>query len=263
MDRPARPLARPAALNELGRRALVLAEDRLSPQGLARLRGLLWSYRLYLYVTPGPVLVRQALAVFPEAVRRLGARCPFYRYAARSGGGYWPDRNQNEPGRATSGSATRSECTRAERLAGPEAAAIGEVWLAAGVETYEGTPQVVLSSRHEMFHFIAHNDPRYRPDDDAGWPALWGALEASRADLGRYPRYRDWIRGSFLPQGGHANPTELFADIPTNFPDPSELPPALRAYFGPLLGGGDGGPAAVSASAPGDLAAFHALIQVV
>jgi hypothetical protein len=226
--RPHQPLERPAALNALGKRALEAAERGLSPRGMARLRRVLWSFRLYLYVTPGPLLVDQALAIFPEGVRALGARCPFYRYSARGGGGYWPDRN--------------------------------EVYLAAGVETYEGLRQVVLSSRHEMFHFIAHNDPRYRPDDDAGWPALWGALEASRAYVGSFPRYREWIRGSFIPQGGHANPTELFADIPTNFPDPSEIPPPLRSYFAPLLDGGSGGPDSVAGAAPGDLAAFHALI---
>ena len=229
MDRPPRPLARAAALNALGKRALEAAEANLSSEGLHRLRRILWRSRTYLYVTPGPLLVQQALAIFPEPVRALGARCPFHRYDARSGGGYWSDRN--------------------------------EVWLAAGVETYEGLRQVVLSSRHEMFHFVAHNDPRYRPDDDAGWPALWGALEESRAEIGSYTRYREWIVRSFIPQGGHANPTELFADIPTNFPDPSEIPQALRAYFAPLLVGGTGGPDAVSRAAPGDLAAFHALIQ--
>lgn len=227
-ERPPRPISRPAGLNAVGGRMLALAESRLSPAALARLREVLWGFRLYLYVTPGPLLVRQALATFPEPVRALGARCPFRRYDARSGGGYWPDAN--------------------------------EVWLAAGVETYEGTKQVVMSARHELFHFVAHNDPRYRPDDDAGWPALWGALERSRAELDAYPRYRDWVRGSFLPQGDHANPTELFADIPTNFPDPREIPPALRAYFAPLLDGADGGPASGPRATPGDLAAFHILI---
>ena len=228
MDRPARPLTRPRALNALGKRALAAAERSLSPQGLSRLRRILWMYRVYLYVTPGRELVEQALAIFPEPVRRLGAACPFHRYDARAGGGYWPDHN--------------------------------EVWLAAGVETYEGLRQVVLSSRHEMFHFVAHNDPRYRVDDDASWPALWGALEASRPYVDGFPRYRDWIRRSFIPQGGHANPAELFADIPTNFPDPAEIPPPLRDYFAPLLIGTDGGPDAVKAVPPRDLAAFHSLI---
>jgi hypothetical protein len=219
---------RPRALNALGKRALEAAERDLSPRGLARLREILWNFRIYLYVTPGEELVRQALAIFPEPVRTLGARCPFHRHGARSGGGYWPDRN--------------------------------EVWLAAGVETYEGLRQVVLSSRHEMFHFVAHNEPRYRADDDASWPALWGALEASRPQVDAFPRYRDWIRRSFIPQGGHANPAELFADIPTNFPDPAEIPPPLRDYFAPLLAGGDGGPDAVMRTEPRDLAAFHSLI---
>lgn len=228
MGAPYRPLRRPALVNTAGERVLRYAERTLTPPAMRRLREILWGFRLYLYVTPGPLLIERALAVFPEPVRTLGARCPFYRYDARSGGGYWPDRD--------------------------------EVWLAAGVETYEGTGQVVLSARHEMFHFIAHHHPLYRPDDDAGWPALWGALDASRAELDSFPRYRDWIRRSFIPQGGHANPTELFADIPTNFPDPAEIPGALRAYFAPLLAGGDGGPAAVAQRAPGDLSAFHALI---
>lgn len=228
MDAPHRPLRRPALVNAAGERVLRYAERALSPSGTRRLREILWAFRLYLYVTPGPQLIERALAIFPDPVRALGSRCPFYRYDARGGGGYWPDRN--------------------------------EVWLAAGVETYEGIRQVTLSARHEMFHFIAHNHPLYRPDDDAGWPALWGALDASRAELDAHTGYRDWIRGSFIPQGGHANPTELFADIPTNFPDPAEIPGALRAYFAPLLVGGDGGPAAVSRGIPGDLGAFHALI---
>ncbi len=228
MDAPARPLRRSAVVNAAGERVLRRAERTLSAPAMRRLREILWSVRIYLYVTPGPLLVERALAIFPEPVRALGARCPFYRYDARSGGGYWPDRN--------------------------------EVWLAAGVETYEGTGQVVLSARHEMFHFIAHNDPRYRPDDDAGWPALWGALAASRAELDSVPRFRDWIRRSFLPQGGHANPTELFADIPTNFPDPGELPAELRRYFAPLLEDSAGGPTSVARREPGDLAAFHSLL---
>lgn len=229
MDPPGREIRRPALLNAIGRALLVLAERRLSPPRLAELRRALWRRGIYLYVTPGPLLVRQALAIFPEQVRARGARCRFHRYDARSGGGYWPEAN--------------------------------EIWLAAGVETYEGTRQVVLSARHEVFHFIALDHPLYRPDDEAGWPALWGALEGARPDLDGYPRYRDWIRGSFIPQGDHANPTELFADIPTNFPDPAELPPAVRTYFAPLLTGEDGGPDAVQRATPGDLTAFHAVIS--
>ncbi len=212
----------------MGLRALEAAERSLSPIGLARLREILWTFHIYLYVTPGPELARRALEIFPEPVRALGARCPFHRYDARSGGGYWPDAN--------------------------------EVWLAAGVETYEGLRQVVLSSRHEMFHFIAHNDARYRADDDAHWPRLWSALSASRSELDAHPRYRDWIRLRFLPQGDHANPAELFADIPTNFPAPSELPLPLRTYFEPLLEGTGEGPAAVEPVAVGDLSEFHAVI---
>lgn len=228
MDPWHRRVVRPSIANRVGRRLLLAAERNLGAADLGRLRSILWNFRLYLYVTPGPELVARALAPFPEPVRTLGARCRFYRYDARAGGGYWSDRN--------------------------------EVWLAAGVETYEGTRQVVLSARHEMFHFIAHNDPRYRPDDDASWPALWGALEASRSLLDGYPRYRDWIRRSFLPQRDHANPAELFADIPTNFPDPRELPPPLVAYFAPLLDGTAGGPDSVRAREPAELAAFHRLI---
>lgn len=228
MSAPARELRRPLRLNAVGKRFLLWAERSLSPAGLHTLRELLWGFHIYVFVTPGPLLIEQALRIFPEPVRALGARCPFYRYDARAGGGYWPDRN--------------------------------EVWLAAGVETYEGTAQVVMSARHELFHFIAHDHPLYRPDDDAGWPALWGALEASRAQVDGSPRYRDWVRRSFLPQGDHANPAELFADIPTNFPDLREIPAPLRVYFAPLLGAGDGGPAAVASRAPGDLAAFHAMI---
>lgn len=226
---PYAPLRRAAWLNGLGRRALVAAERDLSPAGLRRLREALWPLRLYLYVMPGTALTQQALAIFPPSVRELGARASFHRYDARGGGGYWPDRN--------------------------------EIWLAAGVETYEGLAQVPLSSRHELFHFIARNHPLYRPDDEAGFARLRGALRASRADIDRFPRYRDWIRAHFLPQGDHANPAELFADIPTNFPDPLEIPPPLREYFAPLLTGEPGGPASAEPAPADDLAAFHDLIR--
>ena len=228
MDGPRRELERPAIVNELGWRVLALAERSLGPRGLARLRRILWRGRIYLYVTPGPLLVRQALAPFPDEVRALGERCPFHRYDARSGGGYWPEPN--------------------------------EIWLAAGVETYEGLGQVVLSARHEVFHFIAHNDPVYRADEERGWAALWSALRESAPISAMYPRYRSWMLGSFLPQGDHANPTELFADIPTNFPDPRDIPPPLRTYFAPRIEGAEGGPQAAPTPPSADLAAFHRLL---
>jgi hypothetical protein len=52
-----------------------------------------------------------------------------------------------------------------------------------------------------------------------------------------FPRYRDWVTGSFLRQGDHANVVEYFADIPTNFREMGELPPKIAAHFGPLLSG--------------------------
>src|SRR5205823_5496959 len=81
-----------------------IAERTLQPRELAGLREQLLLTQTYLYVTPGPLLIERALDGFPAPVRALGARCPFFRYDARGGGGYWPDRN--------------------------------EIWLAAGVETY-------------------------------------------------------------------------------------------------------------------------------
>ncbi len=141
----------------------------------------------------------------PEEVRALGARCPFFRYDARGGGGYWPDRN--------------------------------EIWLAAGVETYEGLRQVRLSACHELFPFICWNHPRYRADEDRGFARLRRAVAESQPLVKDYPRYRGWVTASFLRQGDHANVVEYFADIPTNFRDTSELPPAIAAHFAPLIDG--------------------------
>jgi len=138
-------------------------------------------------------------------VRALGARCPFFRYEARGGGGYWPDRN--------------------------------EIWLAAGVETYEGLRQVRLSACHELFHFICWNHPRYRADEDRGFARLRRAVAESIPVVKDYPRYRGWVTASFLRQGDHANVVEYFADIPTNFRDMSELPPLIAAHFAPLIDG--------------------------
>ena len=186
------------------RRALALAE-RLPREELDALRGSWWRAHLFIYVTPGPDLVERALAGFPEDVRELGRRCRVIRTNARYGGGFYPDRN--------------------------------EVELAAGVETYEGLRQVALSCCHELFHFICWNDPRYRADEDQGFPYLRHAVRESRDTLERFPRYRDWVTTSFLRQGDHANPVEYFADIPTNFRDVAELPPAIARHFAPLIDG--------------------------
>ena len=160
---------------------------------------------MYVYVTPGDELARRALAGFPEDVRALGERCRIHRTKARGGGGYYPDRN--------------------------------EVELAAGVETYEGLRQVELSACHELFHYICWNDPRYRADEDQNFAYLRHAVRESRGSAQAFPRYYGWVTGSFLRQGEHANPVEYFADIPTNFRDPAELPGPIRAHFAPLIDG--------------------------
>jgi len=224
---PHAELRRAPVPNAMGHVVLAFAERVLGARDLGALRDQLWRTHTYLYVTPGPLLVRHALADFPEEVQRLGERCPFYRYDARGGGGYWPDRN--------------------------------EIWLAAGVETYEGLRQVRLSACHELFHFVCWNHPRYRADEDRGFVALRRAVEESRSAVNDHPRYRDWIAGSFLRQGDHANVVEYFADIPTNFRDARELPPPLAAHFAPLIDGSpfpEGFDRDVAAD-PYDLAAFQ------
>jgi len=205
MATPHHELKRSAVPNAMGHVVLAFAERTLRPQELGGLRDQLWRTQTYLYVTPGPLLVERALEGFPAEVRALGARCRFFRFGARGGGGYWPDRN--------------------------------EIWLAAGVETYEGLHQVRLSACHELFHFICWNHPRYRADEDRGFARLRKAVIASRPVVKDYPRYRGWVTASFLRQGDHANVVEYFADIPTNFRDTSELPPAIAAHFGPLIDG--------------------------
>jgi hypothetical protein len=212
------------------RRVLSLAE-KLGPDALARLRRAWWRRRMYVYVTPGELLVELALQGFPDDIRTLGRGCRIIRTDARGGGGFYPDRN--------------------------------EVELAAGVETYEGLRQVELSACHELFHYVCWNDPRYRADEDRGFPSLRRAVFESRSQLGAYPKYTSWVRESFLRQGEHANPVEYFADIPTNFRDAADLPPPLRAHFAPLI---DGSPMARDLSMPptwpidpasGDLATFQ------
>jgi hypothetical protein len=205
MAAPNRQLRRSEVPNAMGHVVLAFAERTLHPRDLAALREHLWRTQTYLYVTPGPLLVERALEGFPDEVRELGARCPFFRYDARGGGGYWPDRN--------------------------------EIWLAAGVETYEGLRQVRLSACHELFHFICWSHPRYRADEDRGFARLRKAVADSRPVVKDYPRYRGWVTASFLRQADHANVVEYFADIPTNFRDTSELPPAIAAHFAPLIDG--------------------------
>jgi hypothetical protein len=205
MAAPHRELRRKAVPNAMGHVVLAFAERTLRPRELGELREQLWRTQTYLYVMPGPILVEQALEGFPAEVRALGARCPFFRYDARGGGGFWPDRN--------------------------------EIWLAAGVETYEGLRQVRLSACHELFHFVCWNHPRYRADEDRGFARLRKVVEQSRPVVKDYPRYRGWIAGHFLRQDDHANVVEYFADIPTTFRDTSELPPAIAAHFAPLIDG--------------------------
>ncbi len=188
------------------RRALLSLAERLPHEQLAALRRSWWRRGAYVYVTPGDELARRAVAGFPRDVVALATRCRILRPMARAGGGYYPDRN--------------------------------EVELAAGVETYEGLRQVELSACHELFHYVCWNDPRYRADEDQGFAYLRKAVRDSRDTIEAFPRYRDWVRGSFLRQGDHANPVEYVADIPTNFRDPAELPPAIRAHFAPLIDGG-------------------------
>src|SRR5207237_892410 len=78
----------------------------------------------------------------------------------------------------------------------------------------------------------------YRADEDRGFARRRRGLAQSREVMNAYPRYRDWITGSFLRQGDHANVVEYFADIPTNFRDVAELPPAIATHFAPLISGG-------------------------
>ncbi len=187
------------------RRAILALAERVSGGKITELRRSLWRRRMYLYVTPGEVLVDRALRGFPDEVRALGGRCRIIRTDARGGGGFHPDRN--------------------------------EIELAAGVETYEGLAQVELSACHELFHYICWNHPRYRIDEDRDFAYLRRAVRDSRPHLMEFTRYRDWVVGSFLRQGDHANPVEYFADIPTNFRDTAELPPPIRAHFAPLIDG--------------------------
>src|SRR5256885_7629206 len=90
MAAPHRELKRTSVPNAMGHVVLAFAERTLRPGELGGLREQLWRTQTYLYVTPGPLLIDRALEGFPVEVRALGARCPFFRYDARGGGGYWP-----------------------------------------------------------------------------------------------------------------------------------------------------------------------------
>ena len=226
--KPTRELRRSKRENDRGRLELERIE-RLSPGEQARIRDDWWRERRYLVVTPGDELIEAALAPFPDKVRALGRRAPLRRYDDRGGGGFWPDEN--------------------------------EIWLAAGVETYESLAQVVMSSRHELFHYVNWNHPLYRDDLDRGYPGFRAALAEARPHLASCPRYAAFVAGSFVPQGDHANPVELWADVPTNFPDPAELPAPLARYFAPLLVEGGASPVLPHGKGEEDgLAAFHELI---
>ena len=191
--------SRPA--NLVGEALLKLLEAQPAHRRHA-LRAWLWRRRAYLVVTLGPELVRGALVGYPEPVRRLCAPARIFRYDDRGGGGFYPERN--------------------------------EIWLAAGVETYESRAQVYGSARHELFHYVCWNHPVYHADENHGFPHLLRAIAESKAIGHRYPR---WVRfvESFLPGGDHANPVEFFSDIPTEMTDPSVLPPPLARYFAPLI----------------------------
>ena len=71
------------------RRLLALAE-KLAPARLGALRRAWWQRRMYVYVTPGPLLVERALADFPDEIKELGRQCRIIRTKARGGGGSWP-----------------------------------------------------------------------------------------------------------------------------------------------------------------------------
>jgi hypothetical protein len=222
------PVELPLARNAAGFLALMSLE-RLPPLLRRRARERLWSRHVYVYVTPPRRLVRQALEGYPREVKKLARTVRFFRSDDRGGGGYWPERN--------------------------------EIWLAAGVETYERYMQARASARHELFHHLARAHPFYRADEDDGWPRLVAALEDAKRVARDHERYAAWVERSFLPQRDHANVVEFFADIPTNFPDLRELPPPLAAHFGPLI---DGGPLPAGTrrgqTDARDLAAFQRLI---
>src|SRR5437879_6222482 len=121
-------------------------------------------------------------------------------------------------------------------------------------------PHVELSRAavpNEMGHVVlAFAERVLAPRDLAG---LRSVVAESRALVDAFPRYRDWVTGSFLRQGDHANVVEYFADIPTNFRDAHQLPPPIAAHFAPLIDGSPFPSEFDTALADGgnDLAAFQ------
>ena len=178
--------------------------ERLPRGARTRIRRWLGGGGRFLVVTGGPQLIRGALAGYPRAIRELCAGAHIRRHADSAGGGFWPDSN--------------------------------DIWLAAGVETFESHRQVFRSACHELFHYVCWNHPVYKEDLERGFPAMLAAVREAQPLLGGFPAYNAWIK-SFLTQGDHANPVEYFADIPTNFRGTKELPPPLAAYFGALIDG--------------------------
>ena len=186
---------------------MLSAVERLSGGRLDDLRRSLWRRRAY--------RLRDTRETFWSSAPCAASRRRFGRSAAaagssgrtaRAGGGFYPDRN--------------------------------EIELAAGVETYEGlrsgralrVPRALPLRLLEPSRCIAATRTATSRTCAARSATAERSCRPSRATA-------DWVTGSFLRQGDHANPVEYFADIPTNFRDTAELPPLIRAHFAPLIDG--------------------------
>lgn len=179
---------------------------KLSPEEQHQQKQKWQQERTVLVVVTGDKVIAKSMESYPVWVQRLCAEAKFYRYngvVEGIGGGYFPGRD--------------------------------EIWLNAGVETWESRNQIYASGRHELFHYVNWHDDLYHWDMDMGWPYLIGAIAESKRDLPRYPDYVAFLR-RFLAQGDHANPVEFFADVPTNiFNEIHLLPLPLNRYFGSLI----------------------------
>lgn len=205
-------MRRNAIANLIGRLALVVIQA-LPAEWQRVVREALWRRRVYLVVEPSERLVRGALAGYPRAVRELCAKAHITRYDARGGGWFDP--------------------------------ATDEIYLAAGVETYERYAQVFTSSRHELFHYVCWNHPVYRADEDLGFPKLLRAFLESVPFMASHPRYRDWMLSEI--RYGHTNVVEFFSNVPTNWRLMAPLPPPLAQHFAPLIDGAEPHPALLQA----------------